>query len=105
MGPTLYTKERGSKMKLMIALFLAAMFVVMSGPALAGDLKNEDSQSYRIEIIENSFTRQSSISSGTTMMSVCSDCVIRLVDTGTEVQMGENDTIIIKNGGMRKQRY
>lgn len=76
-----------------------------TGPLWAGDLKNEGSRSFQIEIIEGASTTHSSISGGTTRINICQSCIIRVVETGAETELEPDDTAIItEHGGLKKER-
>lgn len=76
-------------------------FLVILGlcaaPIFAVDLQNEDSKSYNIEIQESSTTTNSSINGGSTQVSVCSSCTIKVVGGGSATASG-SATIVIKDG-------
>jgi uncharacterized protein YdeI (BOF family) len=89
-------------MKKTFVFMVMTLCLALAATAFAGDLKNEDSQSYDIKKIEGPASTSTTISGNTTMASFCSDCVVEMVKSGQKMEMGSSDTIVIKNGVMSK---
>ena len=83
-----------------LLLFCILFFAVFQAEAV--DLKNEDTQSYKIGIHERSFTTWTSVSGGTTLYNVCPECRVEVVGLGT-VRASGADVIIIKDGALDVQ--
>jgi hypothetical protein len=81
----------------MLRLALVLTALAFATPALAVDLVNKDSESYKVNLIDGASTTRSSIGSNTTQMSVCSSCTIEVEGVGS-VDAPEGSTVVIQNG-------
>jgi len=85
----------------LITKFLAVS-LLLAATAAAGDLRNEDGRRYEVKVHESSTTRNTSIESNTTMMSICSSCEIEVVGVG-RIKISGSERAVIKNGRLTKQ--
>lgn len=85
-------------------LTIACIGALCALPALAVELRNEDSgKTYKVEIHEGAgMTRHSSINGSTTQASVCSSCEIEVVGVGKAKVQG-SQRVIIRGGKLTVQ--
>ena len=85
-----------------LMLFCAMLFA--AAPVFAGDLINEDSQGYGLEISSGGGTTHTSISSSTNACGQASKgCTIKIKETGSTITVDFDGDVIIKNGQLQKK--
>jgi hypothetical protein len=85
-------------------MVLCACGVVLLGlNVYAVDLRNEDTDLYRINISRSdASTAKTSIDGSSTQANVCSDCEIEVVGVG-KIQVKGSEVAVIKDGKLSKQ--
>jgi hypothetical protein len=88
--------------RMILGVILLGALSFSAGAALAVDLVNRDSKSYKVKIHDVG-TTHSSIGSNTIRPSVCSRCKIEVVGVGTVKASGSGTKVIIKGGRLSVQ--
>ncbi len=90
-------------MKARLAVFVSVSLFAAALPAVAVDLKNEDSKKYPVKIHSGATSTSSSIEGLMTRPSVCTKCKIEIEGVGS-VEASGSDVVIIKDGKLSKKK-
>ena len=85
-------------------VMLTFIMLFAAPPLFAGDLINEDSQGYGLEISSGGSTTHTSISSSTNACGQASKgTTIKIKETGSTITVDFEGDVIIKNGQLQKK--
>lgn len=85
-------------------MIMAFVMLFAAAPLFAGDLINEDSQGYGLEISSGGSTTHTSISSNTNACGQASKgTTIKIKETGSTITVDFDGDVVIKNGQLQKK--